>query len=375
MSDTTARRHRSTILIVLGLLAGIAAVVLLGPRGTGNREPYDPQNANANGARAVANVLSDQGVERDIARSADQLEDLAPGAESVVVVTVPDRLGASTAQRLAHAGAHARVVLLDPAPGTMRLFGIDEEPRSADVGSAVRGACAEESFDALSVRVDEATAYPTAPASSSIACFGTDDGALLVEPRPGLVLLGAPELLTNDQVLRADNAAAALRLLGGADRVVWYVPDTADLAGEDAVSLSTLLPPWLAGAVLLLLLVAVALLLWRVRRFGPLAVEALPVEVPGTETVMARGRLYQRSGDRAHAASVLQRRTLDLARRHLQLGAVDDVAVVAAIAAHLEREPAAVDALLRHRGDLPTDASLTALADALADLDREVRTR
>ncbi len=38
------------------------------------------------------------------------------------------------------------------------------------------------------------------------------------------MLFGADQALTNDQILRADNAAVALRLLGQDDRLVWYVP-------------------------------------------------------------------------------------------------------------------------------------------------------
>ena len=47
------------------------------------------------------------------------------------------------------------------------------------------------------------------------------------------MLFGAGEALTNDQVLRADNAAVALRLLGQDDDLVWYVPTYDDLAGDD----------------------------------------------------------------------------------------------------------------------------------------------
>lgn len=368
-----AARHRSTLLVALGLVAGLAVVVLLGPRGTGNREPYDPENAGADGARALARVLADHDVRREVARSADELDGLSPGSDSVVVVTSPDRLGASTAGRLERAATQARIVLLDPAPATLALFGVDGSPATARLDGPVTADCDADPFadllEGLSVRVDSANAYP------GPGCFRTGTDALLTSPRPGLVLLGAPQLLTNDQILRADNAAVALRLLGSAERVVWYSPDLADLGGDDAVSIGSLLPRWLGPSVVLTLLGLVALLLWRVRRFGPLAVEALPVEVVGTETVLARGRMYLRSGDRTHSALVLQRRGLESARRHLQLTGVADEVVAAAVAAHVEREVGAVRDLLLTPPAVPTDASLTALADALADLDREVRTR
>ncbi len=89
----------------------------------------------------------------------------------------------------------------------------------------------------LAVRVDQGTEYDTV-----VGCFAGEHGNLVAVPRAGLTFLGAAELLTNDQVLRADNAAVALRLLGQRDRLVWYVPDAADLVGDDGVTLSTLLP-------------------------------------------------------------------------------------------------------------------------------------
>ena len=125
-------------------------------------------------------------------------------------------------------------------------------------------------------------------------------------PRDGVTLLGASELLTNDQVLRADNAAVALRLLGQHDRLVWYVPEVADLVGDDGVSLRTLVPEWVFPGLWIAGATVVALLLWRVRRLGPLVTEPLPVTVKAIETARSRGRLYRKAGDRAHAARALR---------------------------------------------------------------------
>ena len=63
------------------------------------------------------------------------------------------------------------------------------------------------------------------------------------------MLFGADQALTNDQILRADNAAVALRLLGQDERLVWYVPSLDDLVGDDGVSLQSLLPRWIRPAL------------------------------------------------------------------------------------------------------------------------------
>ena len=69
-----------------------------------------------------------------------------------------------------------------------------------------------------------------APATSSRSCFATPEGALLDFPEPGVTWLRAGSVLSNERVLRSDNAAVALRMLGRSDRLVWYVADAADTA-------------------------------------------------------------------------------------------------------------------------------------------------
>ena len=234
----------------------------------------------------------------------------------------------------------------------------------------MRSGCADPAYDGLSVSVDVALTYPV-----DDGCFRVEEGALLAEPRPGLVLLGAGQALSNDQVLRADNAAVALRLLGSSDRLVWYVPSLDDLRADDGVSLSTLLPDWLRPALWLVAIATVALLLWRARRLGALAIEPLPVAVKAIETTRSRGRLYRKAGDRAHAAAVLRASARVRAAERLRLGSHPDPdTLVRDVARHTGRPVADVDALLGPRAAPPaTDHDLITLADQLAELDREVR--
>jgi hypothetical protein len=190
------------------------------------------------------------------------------------------------------------------------------------------------------------------------------------------VLLGAAEALTNDQVLRADNAAAVLRLLGQGDRLVWYVPSVDDLVGDDGVSLGTLLPRWIRPGTWLVGAALLALILWRGRRLGALATEPLPVVVKAIETTRSRGRLYRKAGDRGHAAEALRAaaRTRVAERLRMGAGARDVDALVRDVAQHVGRPVAEIDALLGHGAGTPeTDHDLITLAGQLAELDREVR--
>ena len=189
------------------------------------------------------------------------------------------------------------------------------------------------------------------------------------------VLLGAVDVLRNGGVLEADNAAVALRLLGQHDRLVWYVPDVADLAADDAVTLSSLLPDWLRPGLWL-----AALSCWRWssgvgRRLGPLATEPLPVVVKAIETTRSRGRLYRRADDRAHAAATL--RAAARPPRPSGCGcppAVTRTRWCATWPATSTGRCPEVGYLLHPDAPAPTtDHDLIALATALAELDREVR--
>jgi hypothetical protein len=197
---------------------------------------------------------------------------------------------------------------------------------------------------------------------------------VLVE-RDGVSLFGAGDALTNDQVLRADNAALALRLLGQDQRLVWYVPQLGDLVADDGVSLESLAPDWIRPGIWLLALTVIGLALWRGRRLGPLASEPLPVVVKAIETTLSRGRLYRRAGDREHAARALRRAARDRAAERLRLGVVTDPhTLVRDVAHHVGRPEAEVAALIGPHAPTPaTDAALIALATRLAELDREVR--
>ncbi len=363
------RVSRSTLLIVAGLAAAVLTSVLLVGQGAGYDADLDPENADPNGARAVARVLEDQGVEVSVVRSAAQLDDTAVDPRTTVVVTSTDLLGQSTADRLLEHTQGAHLVMVEPGPGTTEAIGVSTLPAWVDLDEALPSRCDDPAYDGLSVVVDAALAYPTD------GCFPIDDATLLAQPRPGLTLLGAGQALSNDQVLRADNAALALRLLGQSDRLVWYVPSLDDLRADDGVSLATLLPEWLRPALGLVAIATIGLLLWRARRLGPLAVEPLPVTVKAIETTRSRGRLYRKAGDRGHAASVLRSAARLRAAERLRLGATPDPdTLVRDVARHTGRPVADVDALLGPRAAPPaTDHDLITLADQLAELDREVR--
>lgn len=370
------RRTRGWVLVVLAVVFALAVAVWTTRDAESHPDPLDPRNPGPEGAQALAEVLAGEGVDVTVVRSADALEEEAVDASSTVVVTGTDSLSPGTLDRLRTHVGPGLLILVEPSYAVLQEIDDDIDATSEDADE-VRASCTgsdDLGLDDLRLEVDSATGFDDVGASS---CFPTGDGtALLVgTASPRVLLFGAGQALSNDQVLRADNAAVALRLLGRGDDLVWYVPDLADATSDEAVTLSTLLPRWLGPGIWLGGLAVIALVAWRFRRLGPLSTEPLPVVVRAVETAHSRARLYRRSGDRDHAARALRRAArADLAVRLRLDRQAPPAAVCEATARHLGTPVADVDALLGdHQAPPATDHDLIQLAQALTRLRREVR--
>jgi len=363
------RRHRSTLLIGLALAFAVGLAIVLGV-GTETATPMDPDNPGPTGTRALARVLDDEGVDIEVARSAAELEAIDVDDQTSVLVVQPQLLGTSTIERLYNhtLGAHS-IVVAGAGPGVADEFGAIGGGASIPLGDGRDAGCDDPRFDGLTLEVDSTNVYPDGQ------CYTGRAGAIVSTPADRLLLFGADQALTNDQILRADNAAVALRLLGRDQRLVWYVPTIDDLTGDDGVSLATLLPDYVQPGLWLLAVVLATVIVWRARRLGPLAVEPLPVVVRAVETTRSLGRLYRRSADRDHAAESLRRAARARLAERLRLGSTTPPDVLAReVARRTGRSEQEVMALLAPPGVVPsTDRDLINLARQLAALYREVR--
>ncbi|MFJ9390327.1 DUF4350 domain-containing protein [Nocardioides sp. NPDC101246] len=359
------RRNRPILIVALAFMIAVVLAYVATPKGGEAFAAYDPESPDPDGTRALVQVLEDHGVEVEIVRSSKSLESTEIRRDTTVFVTGTDALGEQTASRLRERTDDAAdLILAEPAPYVSAMLGIPYAV--SQTSDAVEAGCDDPRWEGLGIQADAVTAYDTG------SCFPHEAGAVLA-PTEGLTVWGAPQVLTNDQILRADNAAVALRLLGRSDHLVWYVPSFDDLAPDEAHSPSSLLPRWIKPALWLLLVAFIAFAIARGRRLGPLAVEPLPVHVRAGETTRSLGRLYRRSGDRTHAAATLRQAARTRLSRRLRLGRDTSAeAVVRAVAQHTGRPDLEVSALLT---DAPTenDQDLITLANALAALEEEVR--
>ncbi len=359
------------------LLVGLAVVALgIGLYAlTGGRAPtdgtWDPENPTSHGGQAVARVLADRGIDVQVVRSAADLEGAGIDADTTVVVTSTELLGKTSTLRLAQASRLGHLILVEPTVSTAEAIGIPTGT-PVDLAQPVEADCTDEQLGGLAIDVETAVEYP-----SPQGCFGGEAGFVVGTPSAHLTLLGAGRILENDRILRGDNAAAALRLLGERDRLVWYVPSIDDLAAGEGSTLSALAPRWLKPSLWVVALATAGLLLWRGRRLGALATEPLPVAIKAIETTHSRGRLYRKANDRGHAAAVLRTAARRRIAEHLHLpsSAADQPEVLLeAVVSHTARPLEEVRDLLRPDADAPrTDKDLVTLATALAELDREVR--
>ncbi|MCU1476207.1 MAG: hypothetical protein JWQ64_900 [Subtercola sp.] len=263
------------------------------------------------------------------------------------------------------------------AAGSITISGTTYRPTEGAAGTGSTGSGSSGSSSTGSMSSGSGVPSSIATAQAVTACFETGGNAYsVVESTAGTVpvtVLGSPDVLTNEQITTAGNAALALGLLGQSDSLVWYTPSAADVLANGPPSLGALTPGWVTPLILLLVVVFIASAVWRGRRLGPVVVENLPVIVRGNETVTGRARLYARSGARLRALDALRIGTsgrlagmLGLPRR----ATLDEIILQTSAATGI---PAAdIASVLVNR--LPSsEADLLALSRQLADVERVVR--
>ncbi len=404
-AQSTANRpvsRRGAVLRWIGasLLVIIAALTLMSLNGTAPsvREPLHPESASPEGAKALVQVLNDNGVPVHLAQGREEglrlLGDLEgsgsngssdnsssgdSGRGSTLVMTAPaipsDAAIESIRELVAAADQTVFLVADDKILADFKLGSIESFIADELVSEAGNATCPASRFAV----VGEIRAQVLfAPASGVQGCFdGTNgDSALLVAPSassaPGasdeatITMIDATELFDNAHLTENGNAALAFALLGNTKEVVWYLASPEDIAADRTGTLAALTPKWVTPVMLLLLITAVIAAVWRGRRFGPLVEEHLPVTVRASETMHGRARLAAHHGHSAHAAAALR---AGAARRLARRLGMPSTSTPEQVARAIPGEPALMPLLT---GPLPqTDAELVRFARALgAILDR-----
>lgn len=353
------------VLVLLGTVVALRIAVQMPEQ----RGSLDPESVSDSGTRALAQILTDQGVQIEVFRSREDAR-AALDEDSTLVMSNPYTLTDEGLERLISPAE--RVVFLSTSTHLLALLGIGDNAAPDPVG--VSAQCDVPEFARVGEIVPDRL-FAAAPGVD--ACFGTPEAAavLVDDDADGtrIVVEGA-RLFSNGSLADEGNAALGVALLGQTEKIVWYVPSFADtdIEGRTPESLGSLTPDWVTPAILLLMLAGVAAALWRGQRFGPLVAETLPVTVRASETMQGRARLTAKAGDAAHAADAIR----DGSRRRLarRLGLAvhatpDEIADAAADRLRVPR--GTLQSLLD--GPLPTDdADLIALSRRLEQLETAV---
>lgn len=370
------RRWRWPLGVVVVLVATVLVLTVLSPRRSS--VPLDVANVGDDGARAVAQVLGRQGVDVTQTTSASDATRRAQSRSTLAVVG-GGPLADEVLDELAR--AHADLVLVDvDADAVARLT-------AGRVTAGTTGTVP-------TVPLDAGCADPDAVAAGRIAVLGTTyvagEGTTGCFVVPGTTaaavvsvvlddgrridVLGSTDLVTNGTVAREGNAALALRTLGRHADLVWFLPRAVApvVEGVGPPSLLDLLPDEGRSLALLGALVALAAVLWRGRRLGPVVSEALPVEVRAVESTYGRGRLYRRASARGHSAAALRAGAADRMARRVGLPrSADGPTLVDALARATGRDALSITQLL-HGPPPSDDAAFAALIHQLDQLEREV---
>ncbi|MHA7262533.1 DUF4350 domain-containing protein [Arthrobacter sp. TMN-37] len=377
-SATATGRRRLRRAAPALLLAGvIAAAVVLGllTRADADAMPLSPGNASPTGARALAQVLEDEGVEVVHARTLAEAEAARAGAGETTLFLADPNGWLNEEQLSSLNRSFPSRVLAAPSERQLRVLApeILAAGPAEDAGGTVRAGCAREEARTAGEITGGGQLY-----MAPVECFSSpaSDGRMGASYAAvdGTVVLGNPGILSNGTIDEAGNASLALSTLGAGESLIWYQPTTADLAGATGPPANPLelLPDWVNALMLWLLGCAVLGMFWRGRRMGPLAVEPLPVAVSAAETAEGRARLYQGARSVPHAAENLRAAALSRAAVRLRLPPSGPRgAVVEAVARKTGRPAGEVRALLD--GPAPsTEKDLARWAHRLLDLEKEI---
>ncbi|MDR7384120.1 DUF4350 domain-containing protein [Promicromonospora iranensis] len=389
--DTTGRSRAAsrwrrmrwplTVLVVVALLVVFLAVV----RPPTSAAPYAPDNPEQGGGMAVAEVLKDQGVRITHVTTVSEAVSAAGPDSTLLVTPNPSFFADDQISALNRTGAD--LVVLNPDFGM--IGGVSRNTLDSTYGETdapVAPQCDDPTARAagdLALRPGLTDTSTAEDGVRPVLCWPDGLGAYayarLDFPDRSVTVVTDPAVLRNGTVLEEGNAALALRMLGHHEDLVWLVPNPMDVStGDDEPTpaergqVNELMPPGSAPVALVVVLAAVLLTLWRVRRMGPLVVENLPVLVRSAEATRGRARLYRAARARGHAAAGLRASTADRIATRLGLARSSDAnTVVDAVVAATHRPSQQVADLLY--GPPPADdAALAELARRLDILESEV---
>lgn len=357
------------------LAVALALAALFGGPPAVPGEPLDPRSSGPTGTKALVDVLGELGARVELVAG-------VPDADTEVALLLADALDEPAREELlTWVREGGRLVAADfRSPLTPEVVGATS--LGITTPSLAPGDCPLAALaDVGRVTVPGGSVF--AVEDGAVGCYPRGEGAWLVARAEGegtVVALGGPGTLTNLELGAQDNALlAAALLLGGQDgrqeRPTVAVLEPPPPGGGDA-TLTDLIDPSVRSAVLQLLIAFLVVVLWRSRRLGRPVVETNPVEVPGSELVVAVGNLLQTARRPGRAAALLRAdaRRLLAERLGLPAGTAADVIADAAASRTGVRREDVLDVLDESAATGVDDARLVTLAQSTETVRRATLT-
>ena len=352
----------------LGAVVVVGLFWLMAAPATSSGAPYDPSSVAPDGAKALAILLERLGA-RLVTSGA-----LPPIGEGVVLVLDDQLDDAARAQVTRWAQRGGTLVVADPSSpleGAALAQGLPDQvaPAPAVLEPGCRAPWARGAHlvatagDGL-LEVPKG-AYPCFPAGHDAFAIARDEGAGVV------VSFGGADMWSNGYLADDDNALLAANLLvpGRGYVVSWLL---APRVGGGTATLWSLVPSRVKGCLAGLAAALLVACLWQAKRLGRPVLEDPLVPVPGSELVVATGRLLARNGRSQETAALLRDDLCGQLRSRFGQAAGTEPATVAQVAAMHVRLPRqeVVDALC---GPPPVgEEQLLVLARTLQQIREEV---
>lgn len=351
------------------LAMAVLVIGLVSRNGRADGEPLDPRSTGELGARGLVLLL--ERYDTDVRLGGG----LPPDGATAVVLR--DQLNEDETERLeAWVRDGGTLVVADPLSSFSPAVGGSStdlfDPESED-DELLRPRCGLPVVSGITrIRVSGAAPFRSRP--GQVGCFPVRGGSYLAARSEGegtVVALGGGGPFVNSQLDEEDNAVLAIALMAPAPGGVVTIVEPSVLGGGRK-ELRDLVPRRVKDGLWQLLIAFGLFALWKARRLGRPVLEPQPVQIAGSELVVAVGNLLQQGRRRESAATMMQsslRRTMSD-----RLGVPTDAPVEAFASAASARagvDRSTVEAALSPIAPAD-DAALVRLAQSVETLRNEV---
>ncbi|MPZ89097.1 MAG: DUF4350 domain-containing protein [Nitriliruptorales bacterium] len=292
------QRARGALPYVLLGIALVAVAVLTVERPDSGM-PLDPRSPGPLGTKALVDVLEELGADVSIS------DDLPEAGTSTALLLFDEYDDDQHEQLLAWVEDGGALVVVDSAsPLQTDLVDTASLPF---VDSSLARECDLPALRHVN-RISASGGTVHEAPDGATGCFPRNEGYWLVARPEGegtVVGLGGAATFTNAALGDQDNGLLGAVLLApdGQGTVTVLEPPP---PGTGDATLFDLVPTAVRLAVVQLLIAFGVFVLWRARRLGRPVTEPQPVEVAGSELIVATGNLLQTSGAASHAITVLR---------------------------------------------------------------------